>query len=131
MTHNKFYELFRVPKRYKHDCPNCVYLGQYGNADLYACGPDLYACGPDAEESYEDCCEKVLDTVIARYSDDPADYASGIHDTLLDNLSETHSYKARFVALKRAIFCKQFRIPQWFKNRLAERTLKQLELTVE
>ena len=124
MTLNKFHELISVPKRYEHDCNQCVYLGQYGNADLYA-------CGPDAEESDEDCCEKVLDTVLARYSDDPADYASGIHDTVLDNLTVLHSYRARFIALKRAIFCRQFRIPQWFKNQLAERTLKLLENTVE
>ena len=26
-----------LPPRWKHDCPSCVYLGQYENADLYAC----------------------------------------------------------------------------------------------
>ena len=45
--------------RHKHDCDQCDYLGQYEGADLYFCG-------------------KSLPTVIARYSDEPSDYTSGL-----------------------------------------------------
>lgn len=51
--------------RFVHDCDRCLYLGTW-------CGADLYVC-TDSDES------KVIDTVIARFSDDPPDYASSVH----------------------------------------------------
>jgi hypothetical protein len=44
-----------------HDCEACLFLGQYGEADLYLCPKE--AGGP---------------TVIARFSGEPSDYASGM-----------------------------------------------------
>ena len=48
--------------RYQHDCEKCKPLGEFGDADLYYC--DAQAFGGA--------------TVIARYSDDGADYSSGM-----------------------------------------------------
>jgi len=47
--------------RYEHDCTSCIFLGQSGKADLYACQ-----------------VRGRVDTVIARYSDEGSDYSSGI-----------------------------------------------------
>lgn len=47
--------------RYTHDCTNCNFLGQYKEFDLYVC-----AVG------------KKISTVIARYSSNGPDYASGL-----------------------------------------------------
>ena len=47
--------------RYKHDCENCISLAEFRNADLYFCRQGGF-----------------LPTVIARYSDEPSDYASGL-----------------------------------------------------
>lgn len=52
-------------RRYEHDCDVCSFLGQYKDADLYVC-----AVG------------KRIPTVIARYSDDGHDYASGLNSPL-------------------------------------------------
>lgn len=48
-------------QRYDHDCGACVFLGQFGSADLYFC--------PQGGS---------IPTVIARYSSSGADYTSGI-----------------------------------------------------
>lgn len=52
---------------YKHDCPRCVFLGQYEH--LY----DLYFCDQGALGNYG-----TMPTVICRISDVPHDYTSGI-----------------------------------------------------
>ena len=44
-----------IPK-FEHDCSECVFLGHFQKSDLYVC----------------------RGTVIARFSDEPRDYASGI-----------------------------------------------------
>jgi len=46
------------PVRFKHDCDNCDYLGRFKEYDLYFC---------DKES-----------TVIGRFSDEGADYTSGM-----------------------------------------------------
>lgn len=46
---------------YAHDCDDCVFLGHYE-------GHDLYFCPKEADEG----------TVIARWSGDGPDYASGL-----------------------------------------------------
>lgn len=48
--------------RYKHDCDQCVYLGRAWHVDLYFHGSNVRA----------------LQTVVARQSDEPSDYESGI-----------------------------------------------------
>lgn len=52
----------RLPEepRYEHDCTWCVFLGQYGDNDLYFC--------PGGGNP----------TVIARHSDEGSDYQSGL-----------------------------------------------------
>ena len=45
--------------RYKHDCDKCKPLGEFGITDLYFC--DVHA-----------------PTVIARFGNEPEDYASGL-----------------------------------------------------
>jgi len=56
----------RMPKpRFKHDCDNCIFLGQYKRFDLYV----------HAEEPK---------TVIARRSSNPEDYKSGIEFISMD-----------------------------------------------
>lgn len=47
--------------RFQHDCDKCKPLGEFKDADLYYC--DQQIGGP---------------TVIARYSSDGGDYASGL-----------------------------------------------------
>lgn len=49
-------------RRYRHDCDQCVFLGQYMNRD------DLYACGQ----------QRLGWTVLARHGDEPSDYNSGM-----------------------------------------------------
>jgi hypothetical protein len=53
--------------RYEHDCDVCSFLGQHGDADLYVCS-----------------FSKRPQTVIARYSDEPHDYASGLGSRVPD-----------------------------------------------
>lgn len=50
---------------YQHDCPRCTYLGKSKREGVYA---DLYHCVQFG----------AIPTIIARYSDRPSDYASGI-----------------------------------------------------
>jgi hypothetical protein len=47
---------------YHHDCDRCTFLGVFEQCDLYHCHQG--GLGP---------------TVIARYSSQPSDYASGLH----------------------------------------------------
>jgi hypothetical protein len=62
----------KTMKTFRHDCNNCIYLGQYKDLEnpqsneytIY----DLYACTPDGIK---------VKTVIARYGDDGPDYISG------------------------------------------------------
>ncbi len=48
--------------RFKHDCEKCTYLGQSGKYDLYVCSSR----------------SNIIDTVIARFGDNPGDYTSGL-----------------------------------------------------
>lgn len=50
-------------KRYAHDCDECVFLGRYGEYDLYYC----------EQKGLEGCS-----TVIARYGNDGPEYKSGL-----------------------------------------------------
>lgn len=52
--------------QFQHDCGRCDFLGQYVTPDGRPC--DLYACTATLEGG----------TVIARWSDEPADYMSGL-----------------------------------------------------
>ena len=65
------------PARYKHDCNNCDYLGRYKECDLYYCDNEI--------------------TVIARFSDEGADYTSGMMFARAD------ASKPLYEAKKRAI----------------------------
>lgn len=53
--------------RYQHDCSRCHFLGQHENKDLYCCNQGML--GP---------------TVIARNSDEPSDYESGMYGAFSD-----------------------------------------------
>jgi hypothetical protein len=58
---------------FKHDCDKCVFLDHFK-------GQDLYYHGPEAE------------TVIARYSDDPASYYSGLSSVTINRyLARAHT----------------------------------------
>jgi hypothetical protein len=76
--------------RYEHDCDNCVFLGQFENADLYVCAHN-----------------NIIDTVVARFSDDGPDYLSGLTFAYAygEDLSieEDSDMKSTFEAFKRAI----------------------------
>jgi len=62
--------------KYKHDCKECKFLGQYEfKSEIY----DLYFCEQDG-----------LPTIIARYGDDGPEYISGL------------SFADRFEPLKEA-----------------------------
>jgi hypothetical protein len=62
MTLNQFQERYlSQPPQYRHECANCIFLGRYKDFDLHACGMD-----------------GELITVIARYSNEPEDYHSGV-----------------------------------------------------
>src|SRR3990167_2809320 len=51
--------------KYQHDCDECVFLGTFQNEQ----DTDLYWCGEK---------KGILPTVIARFSDEGSDYASGM-----------------------------------------------------
>lgn len=59
-------------QRFEHDCPNCVFLGQYGKADLWVHPTEFQ-------------------TVIARFSSEDSDYTSGlVFVPVDDDLKEAH-----------------------------------------
>jgi len=47
--------------RFEHDCKRCAPLGEYEEYDLYVCARD-----------------RLIDTIIARYGNDPSEYTSGL-----------------------------------------------------
>ena len=49
-------------KKFEHDCPNCHFLGNYKEHNLYFCKGN----------------EFTVDTVIARFGDDGTEYISGL-----------------------------------------------------
>lgn len=49
--------------RFTHDCATCVYLGRFGDYDLYH-----HATG--------------IETVVARYGSDGPDYTSGLYTNI-------------------------------------------------
>ena len=67
--------------RYKHDCDNCVYLGEYKNADLYFCN------------------QISVKTVVARFSDYGPDYISGLDIADKDEYLHTAKQKAIEIGL--------------------------------
>jgi len=56
--------------RYKHDCENCVFLGNFTLDVTYY---DFYVCAAG----------KNISTVVARYSSDDPDYISGLEVALM------------------------------------------------
>ena len=58
---------------YKHDCDHCTFLGAVTNPDGKLI--DLYVC------------EGQIDTIIARYSSDGADYASAETSSAMMSIS--------------------------------------------
>lgn len=68
--------------RYQHDCSRCHFLGQHGDQDLYFC-----------EQG------QLEPTVIARHSDEPGDYDSGMYSTFSDGALS----KARQLAQARGL----------------------------
>jgi hypothetical protein len=56
-------------KRYTHDCTRCIFLGQFKDADLYYC--DQLSTSRSGRLTKDP-------TIVARYSNEPSDYSSGI-----------------------------------------------------
>lgn len=64
----------KIKPRFKHDCTDCIFLGWTLEADLYFCQSEWHS------------------TLIARYSDKPEFYESGIgYAVWLRNRNESHS----------------------------------------
>ena len=59
--------------RFTHDCKRCTFLGQFGEFDLYHCDQFQWSRIP---------------TVIARYGNEPWEYASGLDATSIPELAE-------------------------------------------
>jgi hypothetical protein len=74
--------VFDRSARHKHDsCPNCHYLGQYADYDLYYC------------ESF------FTKTVIARYSSEPSKYLSGWGSSMVPLMvAEALAYRKNLVS---------------------------------
>lgn len=71
--------------KFVHDCKKCVFLGTYQNTfDLYFCDKQ----GPTRP------------TVIARHSDKPEDYLSGLYFATKDGLESLYEAKKRAIKLK-------------------------------
>lgn len=66
--------------RFQHDCEKCKPLGEFEDADLYYCEVQLIGG----------------QTVIARYSDDGADYQSGL--IFADNIPALGEARNRAIA---------------------------------
>jgi hypothetical protein len=56
--------------RYQHDCEDCVFLGTYGDADLYFC--KVRSLMPEG-------------TLLARHSSEPSDYWSMCPSAITEN----------------------------------------------
>lgn len=56
------------PPRFKHDCARCTYLGRYAGTYF----------GKYEEGDLYHCTQHTFPTVIARFSDRPQDYSSGM-----------------------------------------------------
>jgi hypothetical protein len=69
-----------MAKRFQHDCSCCIFVGQHNGQDLYYC--------PSGG---------VPATVIARRSDEPSDYSSGMVFAVRGDIEELK------VALNRAV----------------------------
>lgn len=75
---------------FNHDCSKCFYLGDSNGADLYACVPTYN----NAAAGFPN--EHFIETLIARFSSEDGDYASGTEFAFLGNLHLA-------IALKRAL----------------------------
>lgn len=67
----------RIAPRYIHTCQCCIFLGTFGNNDLYICNHSKYTT-PAASD---------LKPVIARYGDGNADYVTMPYKYALKNLN--------------------------------------------
>jgi hypothetical protein len=77
-----------MEKRFKHDCEDCVFLGQHNEFDLYFCpSPSLHS------------------TVIARYSSEGSDYHSGVEFAYSGKIPQL------IEALNRSVDRKLFELP--------------------
>jgi len=77
MINDKYmFDLGGNTARYKHDCKNCTYLGQFNEYDLYFCLQG-----------------GKIPTVIARFSSEGPDYYSGI----TSNITELTEAKCRAI----------------------------------
>ena len=72
--------------KYKHDCTECIPLGEFNDTDLYFC-----------DKGFEP-------TVISRRSNEPSDYCSGMYFAKPDGISEL--YEAKMRAIKQGHFIK-------------------------
>lgn len=88
--------------RYRHDCTQCEFLGSYIGWDLYACVKRSKVAG-----------RSKLENVIARRSDDPADYRSG----WVTAFTEVDSENPLVVALGLVIKAEKLKIPEEIKLR--------------
>jgi hypothetical protein len=112
MTLNAYSALLAPPPRFTHDCKKCVYLGQHGPFDLYACGKPLPL-------DHESCADFTLATVIARHGSDGPEYASGLATGLMATPMPFEDMPYRVAlrdALRRALFGRRFVVPDWYKN---------------
>lgn len=66
--------------KYKHDCTECIPLGEFNDTDLYFCNQGHQP------------------TVISRRSDEGSDYCSGMIFATKDGIPELYEAKMRAVA---------------------------------
>jgi hypothetical protein len=74
---------------YKHVCETCLFLGTFNKKDLYVCSHR----------------EKLIDTLIARHSDEDSNYSSGLEFALCYDtfgVLNSDACQALFVALQLA-----------------------------
>jgi hypothetical protein len=88
--------------RYKHDCAQCEFLGRYIEWDLYACVKRSKVAG-----------RSKLENVVARKSEDPADYLSG----WVAAFTELDGENPLVMALGLALKSEKFKIPDDIKLR--------------
>jgi len=79
---------------FKHDCDRCVFLGEVVAGGKLA---DLYFCGQSGG----------LPTVIARYSDEGSDYASGLPAADINQVCTAELVVARLRAEHRGLLRKK------------------------
>lgn len=91
-----------VPPRYTHDCRQCEFLGWYNEWDLYACVKRSKVAG-----------RSKLENVVARRSDEPADYRSG----WVTAFTEVDSENPLIMALGLVVKAEKLKLPEEIKLR--------------